>query len=299
MRESMVDWLDRHQRAVLLGPAIVFVVGMIAVPLGFTGYLSLTDSMGSVRRPFSFVGIDNYMSVLSDASRFWPAIFRTFLFTFVALAIEVLLGILIALLLWRPFRGQGWVRVLVLLPMVATPVAVGMMWMLLFEPTIGFINHALSLLGIEGIGWLSSPSTALMSLVLVDAWQWTPMVVLIVMAGLTALPDEPDEAARVDGANALQRLFYVTLPQLSPVIVVAALLRSIDAFKTFDIIYATKGSGGGSNHEVETLNVYAYTLTFDYNEYGVASAVLIVFAVVITLFCVLLMMLLKRRRARL
>jgi multiple sugar transport system permease protein len=114
-----------------------------------------------------------------------------------------------------------------------------------------------------------------------DIWQWTPMVVLILLAGLTALSDEPDEAARIDGANAWQRFWYVTLPLLRTTVVVAVLLRSIDALKTFDILYATKGKGGGAFHEVETLNVYAYGLSFDYNDYGVASAVLIIFFLLI------------------
>lgn len=114
-----------------------------------------------------------------------------------------------------------------------------------------------------------------------DVWQWTPMVTLIVLAGLTALPEEPDEAARVDGANWWQRLWYVTLPLLAPTIVAAVILRGIDALKTFDILYATKGKGGGSFHEVETLNIYAYGLSFDYNRYGQASTVLILFFMMI------------------
>jgi multiple sugar transport system permease protein len=112
-------------------------------------------------------------------------------------------------------------------------------------------------------------------------WQWTPMVVLILLAGLTSLSEEPDEAARVDGANAWQRFRFITLPMLMPTVVVAVLLRGIDALKTFDILYATKGKGGGSFHEVETLNVYAYGLSFDYNEYGKSSTVLILFFLII------------------
>jgi multiple sugar transport system permease protein len=114
-----------------------------------------------------------------------------------------------------------------------------------------------------------------------DIWQWTPMVILILLAGLTSLPEEPHEAALVDGATGWQRFWYVTLPLLMPTVIVAILLRGIDAIKTFDILYATKGKGGGSFHEVETLNVYAYGLSFDYNEYGIASAVLILFFLII------------------
>ena len=115
----------------------------------------------------------------------------------------------------------------------------------------------------------------------IDIWQWTPMVVLILLAGLTSLSDEPQEAALIDGATAWQRFRHITLPLLMPTVVVAILLRGIDALKTFDILYATKGKGGGSFHEVETLNVYAYGLSFDYNEYGISSTVLILFFLII------------------
>jgi multiple sugar transport system permease protein len=117
--------------------------------------------------------------------------------------------------------------------------------------------------------------------VLIDVWQWTPMVALILLAGLTTLPNEPDEAARIDGAGPWQRFWHITLPLLRPTLVVAVLLRGIDAMETFDVLYATKGRGGGSFHEVETLNVYAYGLSFDYYDYGRSSTVLILFFVII------------------
>ena len=122
----------------------------------------------------------------------------------------------------------------------------------------------------------------------IDIWQWTPMVALILLADLTSLSDEPDEAAQIDGANAWQRFWHVTLPLMRSTVIVAILLRGIDALKTFDILYATKGRGGGSFNEVETLNVYAYGLSFDYNEYGLASAGLIFFFLLIVVLMFLL-----------
>jgi len=260
---------------------MIFVAVMIAFPLGWTLFLSVTDASGSVRAESDFVGLENYLRILTDTDRFWPAVGRTFIFTFGALTVEMILGMCIALLLWRPFRGERWVRVAILLPLVATPVAIGMMWQLIFDPNIGFANQLLSIVGIPAQPWLSGEQTALPTLIFVDIWQWTPMVVLILLAGLTALPAEPDEAARVDGATTWQRFWFVTLPLMMPTVIVALLLRSIDALKTFDILYATKGKGGGSFHEVETLNVYAYGLSFDYNKYGMASAVLILFFLLI------------------
>ncbi|RLP93591.1 sugar ABC transporter permease [Micromonospora sp. BL4] len=260
---------------------MVFVAALIVFPLAWTGYLSLTDAEGSVRAESEFVGFQNYVEVLSDTDRFWPAVGRTAAFTIVALLFEVVLGMAVALLLWRPFRGQKWVRVAILMPLVATPVAVGMMWRLIFDPNIGLANQALGWVGIGPQPWLAGQHSALPTTIFIDVWQWTPMVVLILLAGLTSLSDEPQEAARIDGASTWQRFRHVTLPLVMPTVIVAILLRGIDALKTFDILYATKGRGGGSFHEVETLNVYAYGLSFDYNEYGISSTVLIVFFLII------------------
>lgn len=278
---SLSAWANRHRKWLFAAPAMIFVGVLIVFPLAWTLYLSLTDSQGSVRAATEFVGFQNYLTVLTDTDRFWPAVGRTLSFTGLALAFEVVLGMGIALLLWRPFRGEKWVRVAILLPLVATPVAVGMMWRLIFDPNIGFVNQLLGMVGIPPQPWLSGQDTALGTTIFMDIWQWTPMVVLILLAGLTSLSDEPDEAARVDGANAFQRFFYITLPLMMPTVIVAILLRGIDALKTFDILYATKGKGGGSFHEVETLNVYAYGLSFDYNQYGLSSTVLILFFMII------------------
>jgi len=293
--ERFSRWINRNLKWVFSAPAMIFVALLLIFPLGWTLYLSFTNSKGSVRSPFNFVGLDNYASVLTDTERFWPAVWRTVFFTGGALFFQIVFGIAIALLLWKPFKGQRWVRVAILLPLVATPVAIGMMWRLILEPSIGFANEMLSWVGIPAQPWLASPTAALSVLTFVDVWQWTPMVTLIVLAGLTAMPEEPDEAARVDGASAWQRLWYVTLPLLRPSIIAAALLRGIDALKTFDILYATKGKGGGSFNEVETLNIYAYGLSFDYNRYGQASTVLVIFfLMIIGLIWVLT---LRRKRA--
>jgi multiple sugar transport system permease protein len=274
-------WANRYRKWLFAAPAMIFVGLLIAVPLGWTLYLSVTDSEGSVRAASNLVGLSNYFEVLTDTERFWPAVMRTFVFTGGALAVELILGMCIALLLWRPFRGEKWVRVAILLPLVATPVAVGMMWRLIFDPNIGFANQVLSWVGIPAQPWLSGQYTALPTLMFVDIWQWTPMVVLMLLAGLTSLSDEPDEAARIDGANSWQRFWFVTLPLMRATVIVTIVLRGIDALKTFDILYATKGKGGGSFHEVETLNIYAFGLSFDYNDYGIASTVLILFFLLI------------------
>ena len=274
-------WANEHRKWLFAAPAMAFVAVLIIFPLVWTVYLSLTDAEGSVRASKEFVGFANFAEVLTDTDRFWPATWRTVAFTTVVLTVEVVLGMAVALLLWRPFRGEKWVRIAILMPLVATPVAVGMMWRLIFDPNIGLANTVLGWFGIPPQPWLAGESTALPTTMFIDIWQWTPMVVLILLAGLTSLSDEPQEAALIDGAGPWQRFRHVTLPLLMPTVIVAVLLRGIDALKTFDILYATKGKGGGSFHEVETLNVYAYGLSFDYNDYGISSTVLIIFFLII------------------
>jgi multiple sugar transport system permease protein len=194
-----------------------------------------------------------------------------------ALSVEVVLGTAIALLLRHRFRGSGIVRTIMMVPLVTSPVAVAAVWMLMLDPNLGIVNAMLGKLGISPLGWLTNPSQAFGTLMMIDIWQWTPLVILIMLAGLAGIPEEPEEAAVMDGANYWKRTRYVTLPLLRNTIVIAAVLRGIDSLKTFDLIYATKGPGGGSSNEAETLNVYIYGLSFDYMEIGLASAILVIF----------------------
>lgn len=277
----MGSWFDRHIKAIFILPSVIYIGVMIAFPIGYTIFLSFTNSQGAVSRPFSFNGLDNYAHWLTDTARFWPAAGRTVYYTVGALIAELLLGLAIALLLRKAFRGQGLVRAAILMPLVATPVAVGMMWLLILEPNIGMANYILQGLGLPQQGFLTDSSQALNTLIWIDVWQWTPMMALILLAGLTSLPEDPYEAAAVDGANAWQRFRHVTIPLLWPTMAAAVMLRAIDALKSFDIIYATKGRGGGSNHEAETLNILAYGESFEYSQYGRASALVMLFLILI------------------
>ena len=291
-------WIDKNLKWVLMSPAVVYVAVLIAYPLIFTLNLSFTDASRSTSRKYEYIWFENFAALLADTERFWPAVGRTAYFTIVGLAIQMLLGIIIALILRKPFRGEGIVRVAILLPLVATPVAIGMMWMLIFEPNFGIANYMLQQLGLPVQGWLSDPAQSLSTLIFIDTWQCTPMVVLIVLAGLVAIPEDTEEASAVDGATTFQKIWYVILPQALPSIIAALLIRAIDSLKTFDILYATKGVGGGSNHEAETLNVLAYSYSFDYQQYGQSSAVLVVFLMLIVLVVVLMALLRKKAMQR-
>ncbi|MBL8163811.1 MAG: sugar ABC transporter permease [Anaerolineae bacterium] len=260
-------------------PSIVFVLLMIVYPIFYTFTLSFHEWSGSARRDPEYVGTSNYDTLLNNDPRFEDAVMRTFEFTFKAVAIELILGLAIALLINGEFLGRGLVRVLILLPMVATPVAISMAWLLMFEPTVGLFNEVLTSIGFAPRLWLGSQDEALGSLILVDIWQWTPMMVLLLLTGLTTLPEEPFEAARVDGANAGQRFFYLTLPLLFPTMVTAVLLRTIDALKTFDTIYTM--TRGGPGYATETINIYGYVQSFEYFSLGKASSLLVIFFAIV------------------
>ncbi|TBL76660.1 sugar ABC transporter permease [Paenibacillus thalictri] len=264
---------------------------MMAFPILYTFRISFYEwSMSATSAP-KWVGLDNYIQLVSD-KRFWSATLTTINFTLIAVALETVLGVAVALLLFREFKGKSLAKTLMLLPMVATPVAMGLVWQLIYEPTIGAANSFLKLLGIPPQEWLASPSQVIPSLVIIDVWEWTPMISLIVMAGLATLPAEPYEAADVDGVRGWQKIAYITLPLLRPTIMAAALLRLIDALKTFDIIYAT--TQGGPNFKSETLNIYGYVLGFQYFKLGLASALIVLFFLLV--LCLTLLMLWMRKR---
>lgn len=285
---------NRRLKWAMLAPALLFVGLMIVFPLFFTLNLSFTDAFGAVNANKEHVGLRNFTDALGDARRFWPAARRTVVFTVGAVVLETVFGLALAMLMRKPFRGMRWVRTVLIIPLLTTPVAIGILWLLILDPTNGIANHLLAGLGLPRQEFLGSVGQSLPTLMLIDVWQWTPMMTLLLLAGLTTLPEEPEEAALVDGAGAWQRFRYVILPMLGPTLATALVLRAVDALKTFDILYATKGAGGGSDFEAETLNVYAYGLTFDYQEYGLAAAVLVLF----TLFIIGVVVLLRRRSGK-
>lgn len=269
----------RLHRLGFIMPAVIFVVVMMAFPVVYNGWLSLHEWTGSARRAPVYVGFENYTELFTESDRFFPAVQRTFLFSTVVVVVELVLGIGIALLLRDAFPGHTIIKTLILLPMVATPVAVSMGWLLMLEPTIGVFNKILRDLGLPIQPFLGSPDQALWVLMAVDIWQWTPMMAMITLAGLLSLPEDPYEAALVDGASALQSFIHITLPLLVPTLLTAVLLRSIEALKTFDIIYTM--TRGGPGFSTETLNTLSYMQAFEYFRLGEASALLVVFFAIV------------------
>jgi multiple sugar transport system permease protein len=259
-KPTMTHWIEKNIKWIYTMPAVLFVAVMMVFPVGYTLWLSFHEWDMSAVTPPLWVAFENYKTLFQD-ELFLDALWLTFTFTVVAVVIETILGILLALLMNQHIVGKGLVKTLFLLPMVATPVAVGLVWILIYEPNIGIANVFLQAIGLPPQEWLASPDLVMPSLIFIDVWEWTPMIALIVLAGLVSLPKDPYEAAIVDGANTFQVFWNITLPLLKPTIYSAVLLRLIDALKTFDIIYATTQGGPGTSSQ--TLNIYGYVRAAD------------------------------------
>lgn len=224
------SFLNRNARFVMTIPTIAFILICVVYPLFYTFRLSFFDWRMSANVAQEFVGLGNYVELFTD-SRFLNAFWRTIWFTFVAVTIETVLGVAFALLLNKIKRGSNVIRTVFLMPMVATPVAVGILWKLIYDPTIGLANTILSTLHLPTGTWLGSSATVMISLIIIDIWQWTPNIMLIVLAGLSGMDDSVIESARIDGASEWQLIRRITLPILTPTIMMAVLLRLIDCLK--------------------------------------------------------------------
>ncbi len=265
---SVTGWL-------FSGPAVLILLLMMAFPVAYTLYLSFTNWTPSIVTSYQFVGWQNYIKLIFEDERFQNSVGRTLLFTGGGVAVQTVLGIGLALIFNRNFVGRGFFRTIFMMSMVATPVSIALVWMMVMDLNTGVLNYVLELINANRIAWLSDRSIVLYSLIIIDTWQWTPFIMLIVLAGLSALPTEPYEAAQIDGASSWQTFWYLTLPMLRPTLMVALMFRSIDALKTFDIIYVI--TGGGPAFATETLNLYIYSLGFQYFNMGYASAALVLF----------------------
>jgi multiple sugar transport system permease protein len=272
-------WAHRNARWLFPAPAVALVAVIIVYPIAYTGWMSLQEWFASSLTPPRFIGLSNYSKILFGDARFREAVGRTIYFTVVAVAGETLLGVAMALLFNREFWGRGVLRTLAILPMVATPTAIALVFVMMYNPTLGVANYLLSVVGLAPFRWTYSSQTALYALALVDVWQWTPLIMLIALAGLASLPREPYEAAHLDGASPWQAFWHITLPLLRPTLVVAILFRSIDALKTFDIIFVM--TQGGPANASETINLLLFNQAFSYFNMGYAASMAVaLFAIV-------------------
>ncbi|MBY3275123.1 carbohydrate ABC transporter permease [Rhizobium laguerreae] len=276
-------------------PVIAFFGTVSVVITIYVVWLTLHNI--SLMRPGQeqFIGLDNYVRLLLDP-RGLNALWRTVLFTVLATTIELIIGLFIALLLDREFHGKRIARAIMLVPIVMTPIVVGLTWRFMFDPSSGMANYLLSLLHLGPVDWLGNPNVALFSVMIADIWQWTPFVVLLTMASLEALPGDPQNAARVDGAREWQVLWHITLPALHRALLVVALIRAIDSVKTFDIFYIM--TRGGPALSTETLNLYGYISAFTNFDISYALTVAMVLTIFTNVALLLLYILAFKAKAR-
>ena len=259
-------------------PAGIVVAGVIIFPWIFTLFMSVHEwKIGSGTH---FVGLDNYRRLFIDERFMWSVV-RTLYFTALSVALPVVLGIAAAICFAREFPGRGLARTIFILPMMATPVAIALVWTMMFHPQLGVLNYLLTSVGLPPSEWSYNANTVIPTLVMVETWQWTPLVMLIVLGGLASLPQEPYEAARLDGAIGWDMFRHITLPLVWPHIMVALVIRTIDALKAFDIIFVISGGGPGTSSE--TMNIFLYLQAFSFYNMGYASAVVVVFFLIILL----------------
>lgn len=273
---------DRNLAFVLLAPAVLLLLALSIYPLIYAVSLSLQVTSGGETN----WSLGNFTRLLSD-SFFSSALIHTLVFATSALVLEFFLGLALAAMLNQHIRGRSFFRALLLIPMMLPSVVAAVVWRLMLNPNFGAVNGTLTGAGIDttSLTWTASPKLAMLSIIVVDVWQWTPFMLLILLAGLQAIPDEPYEAAKIDGSTAWQTFRHVTLPLLKPAILVALLLRTMDLLRVFDQVFIL--TEGGPGFATETLSLYIYRSAFRFSDFGYAAAmsfVLLIITNVISLF---------------
>jgi multiple sugar transport system permease protein len=253
-------------------PGTAVIACVIVFPWIFTLWMSLHE--WKVGGDHVFVGFSNYAKLFTD-DRFLESVWRTIWFTALATIIPIGLGLWAALIFHRNFPLRGVLRTIFVMPMMATPVAVALVWTMMFHPQLGVLNYLLSLIGIAPFAWVYHPSTVIPTLVMVEVWHWTPLVMLIILGGLAGLPSDPYEAAVIDGATRWQMFRYITWPLILPYVMIALVIRTIDSLKVFDTISVI--SQGGPGTASETINYFLYLQAFQFYNLGYASAVVVIF----------------------
>jgi multiple sugar transport system permease protein len=253
-----------------MGPPFLIIFILTVVPFFYSAYLSTWKMNFAMPANTRFVGLGNFIHMVTEDPYFWTIIRNTAVQVFGTVSLQVVIGVLLALLFSRAARGMNFARGLIMLPMMTTPVVVGVIWRFMVNPDFGIINYLLSVVGLHGPDWLGRPVLAMATVIAADVWLSTPFVTVILVAGISSLPIEPFEAATVDGATSWQTFVHITMPLLSPVIWVAVMFRLIDALKRFDSIVIM--TAGGPGNATETLNLFAYSNAFTMMDAGYGSS---------------------------
>jgi multiple sugar transport system permease protein len=289
----LFEFLDRHIRWLFSLPAILVMAFLFAFPLFQLFWTSFTNATLSSVGTTRFVGLANYIRAFSQDIHFWNAFFLTLYYALGATAGQLILGLLLALFINRQFRGEALFRMLIMFPLIATPVAMSLVWSMMMNPMMGHLNYYLSLIGLGPSLWAADTQAVMPTLIGLEIWHHAPMAMLVLLAGLRSLPREPFEAAKVDGASRLRTFFLITLPLLRPYIVLLLILRLIHSLKVFDKIFVI--SGGGPARASETLNIMIYQQAFAAMDYGYASVLSVIMLLIILMFSISIFRLRERK----
>ena len=268
---------ERRDVLLLLGPCLLYLFAFSVFPLLYSLRNSFTD-LGISKDSGRWVGLDNYVAIFNDPF-FWNAAGNTVVMVGSAVVLQVVLGTALALFFNQKLHGSWFVRGALILPMLLTPIVVGVMWRAMLNPDWGIVNWIIKQLGLPSINWLGSTEWSMRTLVIADTWQWTPFVFLIVYARLQGLPDHVLEAARADGAGRWALFRHITLPLLAPAIAFAAIFRGIDAFRSFDLVFGL--TYGGPARSTTTLSFLTYQSGFQFQQYGYSAAIAYVMVVIL------------------
>ncbi len=295
MRDVPTAKRDRGASYAFLMPTILLILALSVFPLVFSLVLAFMSwDLSRLEGGIRFIGLQNFATLIAD-TRFWNTARVTVFFVVGAVTLEYCLGLGIALLLNQEIRFRRFFRVAFLIPMMLTPAAVGYIGRMLFNESQGPINDILKRIGLPAVPWLSNQSLALPSLILLDAWEWVPFMIIVLLAGLQSLPPEVFESAQVDGASAWETFRHITFPMLAPVSITVVLIRALEAFKLFDIVMVMTGGGPGT--ATETVTMYAYTVGMKNGNLGYASAIAYSLLVMVIIFSTVFLNTLRRRAA--
>ncbi|MEL7272849.1 MAG: sugar ABC transporter permease [Pseudomonadota bacterium] len=262
--------LNRLTPYMFLAPAVLVLVVALLYPIGYMIYASFLDWRPSQYiSEAEWVGFRNYINMWNDEA-FLESFGVTLKFAAIVVTLELLLGVGLALLLDRNIRGMSALRTIFILPMMIAPIVVGLMWRYMYHPTVGVFNRTLEGLGLETVPWLSDSTWSFVAVVVADVWQWTPFIFILALAALQSLPSSALEAAEIDGASEWQKMIHIKIPLMMPVLIVALLLRLIDAFKVLEVILVMTNGGPGLSTEILSLRIYRTAQEFQ--ELGVAAA---------------------------
>ena len=284
---------ERRFAAALMAPALLALLATTTFPLLFLIYTSVFRM--DLAMPFldGFVGLQNYQTLLAD-DRFWSSLAVSLIYTFSTVALQIMLGLALALLVMDMKRGQAWFRIIAILPVVLSPAVVGMIWRtFMLAPEFGIIDYLSINAGLGSQNWLGDPTLAMVSVIAIHTWQWTPFAFMVLLASLASLPEDIYEAARLDRASAWQRFKRITLPLLRPAIVMVVIMRTMVALTAFAAIFTVTGGGPGTATEI--LNLYAYRKSFTELSIGYGSALAVALLIVTILISAVLFTL---RRAK-